>query len=90
MQSCWKRYSSDRPHFDKILTILNNYLDRLKRPDSVYYSESDSDEEGENYTGSGKPPTRTPSIREGVYFLKTIEHCCELMHLHLSMQESSI
>lgn len=68
MQNCWKRYTSDRPHFELILNTLNTYMDRLKRPDSVYYSDSETDEEGENHVqrqGSGKLPSRTPSIREG-------------------------
>ncbi len=70
MQGCWKRYSSDRPHFEQILTILATFMDRLKRPDSVYYSESESEDEVESNNvaqrqGSGKLPSRTPSIREG-------------------------
>ena len=72
MQGCWKRYSSDRPHFGQILSTLNSYLDRLKRPDSVYYSDSESEEEGENNVqrqGSSKLPSRTPSIREGQLIL---------------------
>lgn len=68
MQNCWKRYTSDRPHFELILNTLTSYMDRLKRPDSVYYSDSETDDEGENNVqrqGSGKLPSRTPSIREG-------------------------
>ena len=67
MQNCWKRYSSERIHFEKIVEVLTNFLDRLKRPDSVYYSDSDSDEGGDNLhrQSSGKTPTRTPSIRSG-------------------------
>ena len=70
MQSCWKRYSSDRPHFEQILNILTTFMDRLKRPDSVYYSESESEDEVESNNvaqrqGSGKVPSRTPSLREG-------------------------
>ncbi len=67
MQNCWKRFTSDRPHFDAIQNILSTYMDRLKRPDSVYYSDSETDEETENVQrqGSGKLPARTPSLREG-------------------------
>ena len=66
MQSCWKRYSSERPHFDQIVTILTNFLARVKRPGSGYYSDSDS-EDGEATTQPGKLPSRTPSIRSGTY-----------------------
>lgn len=70
MQNCWKRYASERPHFDLIVTILTTFLDRIKRPDSVYYSDSESDTEGDSNLhrqSSGKTPTRTPSIRSGTY-----------------------
>lgn len=78
MQNCWKRYASDRPHFEVILKILNNYLNRLKRSDSFYYSDSESDEELENNVqrqGSGKLPARTPSIREGTIMLICVKWC---------------
>ncbi len=69
MQNCWKRYASDRPHFDDaIVPLLTNFLDRIKRPDSVYHSDSDSDPEEEpnlRRTSSGKPPSRTPSFKSG-------------------------
>lgn len=68
MQSCWKRYSSERPHFDQVVTILTNFLGRIKRPGSMYYSDSDSDEGESNLQrqSSGKLPSRTPSIRSGI------------------------
>ena len=65
MQSCWKRYSSERPHFDQIVTIVSSFLERTKRPGSGYYSDSDS-EDGESNTQTGKMPSRTPSIRSGM------------------------
>ncbi|XP_064404176.1 proto-oncogene tyrosine-protein kinase ROS-like isoform X2 [Halichondria panicea] len=68
MQNCWKRYSSDRPHFDSIVPLLTNFLDRIKRPDSVYHSDSESEPEEEpnlRRTSSGKPPSRTPSFKSG-------------------------
>jgi len=68
MQQCWRRYASDRPHFDHIVNTLTAFLDRLKRPDSIYNSDSESDEDPEgNHMrhGSGKLPARTPSIRSG-------------------------
>jgi hypothetical protein len=88
MQNCWKRYTTDRPHFEQILNTLNSYMDRLKRPDSVYYSDSDTDEEGESNIqreGSSKQrtPTRTPSIREGRIqgFFVTALVKCRLVHM---------
>lgn len=69
MQSCWKRYSSERPHFDQIVTILTNFLARVKRPGSGYYSDSDS-EDGEANAQPGKLPSRTPSIRSGMHITK--------------------
>ena len=64
MQSCWKRYSSDRPHFDQIVTIVTSFLERTKRPGSGYYTDSDS-EDGDSNVQTGKLPSRTPSIRSG-------------------------
>lgn len=68
MQSCWKRYSSERPHFDQIVTVVSDFLGRVKRPGSMYYSDSDSDEGDSNLQRqpSGKLPSRTPSIRSGI------------------------
>lgn len=65
MQSCWKRYSSDRPHFDQIVTIVSSFLERTKRPGSGYYTDSDS-EDGDSNVQTGKMPSRTPSIRSGM------------------------
>ena len=68
MQNCWKGFASDRSHFEKILSVLDNYLTRLRRPDSVYNSDTESDEDAESNhqrQNSGKPPARTPSIRSG-------------------------
>ena len=68
MQQCWRRYASDRPHFEHIVNVLTTFLDRLKRPDSIYNSDSESDDDPEgNHArhGSGKLPARTPSIRSG-------------------------
>lgn len=66
MQNCWKRYSSERPHFQQIVTTLTNFLDHLNKRDSVYY-DSDSDE-APDFTrqGSGKGPSRTGSFRSGI------------------------
>lgn len=68
MQSCWKRYSSERPHFDQIVTVVTDFLGRVRRPGSMYYSDSDSDEGDSNLQRqpSGKLPSRTPSIRSGI------------------------
>ena len=68
MQSCWKRYSSERPHFDQIVNIVSNFLGRIKRPGSIYYSDSESDDGEYNLQRqpSGKMPSRTPSIRSGM------------------------
>jgi len=65
MQNCWKRYSSERPHFQQIVTTLTNFLDHLNKRDSVYY-DSDSDEAPDfARQGSGKGPSRTGSFRSG-------------------------
>ena len=67
MQSCWKRYTSERPHFDQIVTIVSSFLEKVKRPGSAYYSDSESDDGESNLQrqSSGKMPSRTPSIRSG-------------------------
>ena len=65
MQLCWKRYSSERPHFDQIVTIVSSFLERTKRPWSGYYTDSDS-EDGDSNVQTGKMPSRTPSIRSGM------------------------
>ena len=54
MQNCWKRYSSERPHFQQIVTTLTKFLDHLNECDSVYH-DSDSDEAPDfARQGSGK------------------------------------
>lgn len=74
MQSCWKRYSSERPHFDQIVTIVTAFLNRVKRPGSTYYSDSESDDGESNLQRqpSGKLPSRTPSLRSGMLISQCI------------------
>ncbi len=61
MQNCWKKYASERPHFNETCTILSNFLEHLnRRPESMYES-SDEDEDGK---GSSRP-SRQASIRSG-------------------------
>ena len=62
MQSCWKRYTSQRPQFVQVVEIVSSLLEYLRR-DSVYSDESD--EESLERSGSKKSASRTPSIRSG-------------------------
>ena len=85
MQLCWKRYASDRPHFEHIVNTLSNYLEKLKRPDSVYCnSDTDSDEDAAGNhiqrQGSGKAPGRTPSMRSGRKIIRR-GNCVYSMHV---------
>ena len=66
MQNCWKRYSSERPHFQQIVTVLTNFQEHLNNKRESAYYESDSDDGADfGRQGSAKMPSRTPSIRSG-------------------------
>lgn len=61
---CWRKYASERPHFEEICNTLKGILEDTRRES---YCESDSEDEPDTLSreGSKRFPSRSPSFKSG-------------------------
>ena len=79
MMQCWRKYASERPHFEEIGDTLDSILEDMHRES---YCESDTDDEADTLSreGSKKFPSRTPSFKSG---MQTGDLQCLYMYMYM-------
>ena len=75
MMQCWRKYASERPHFEEIGDTLDSILEDMHRES---YCESDTDDEADTLSreGSKKFPSRTPSFKSGMQTADLYMYTC--------------
>ena len=65
MQCCWKKYSSERPHFSQLVEIISNFLEQMNNKRDSYCSDDDEEDIEEALQRRPSKPSRTSSVRSG-------------------------